>query len=68
MVFFLQFNRLKKEYKKENFDNATQNWMNFQPQFGTDETFKSTCQQDFTQLGERGEKFKIRETYLTKDE
>jgi plasmid maintenance system antidote protein VapI len=42
---------------QEPFDNATQNWMNFQKTFGTEDTFKTTAMQDIPSLDQRTEKF-----------
>ena len=50
------------------FGDATENWMNFQPQFETKETFKTTTGTSFTQLGDRKDPFKLKETGLTKDQ
>jgi len=58
----------KKDYNKEKFDNATQNWMNFQASFKPEETFKTTTQQDIPQMEDRKEKFKLRQNNLTKNE
>ena len=41
--------------------------MNFQPQFETKETFKTTTGTSFTGLGDRKDPFKLKETGLTKD-
>ena len=42
--------------------------MNFQKTFQPDQTFKTTFKQDLGQLEDREEKFKLRQTYLTKNE
>ena len=42
--------------------------MNFQPTFTPDQTFKSTNRQDIGALGEREEKFHLRQNNLTKNE
>jgi len=40
----------KKDYAKEPFDNATQNWMNFQKTFQPQDTFKTTAMQDIPEM------------------
>ena len=43
----------KKDYEKEPFDNASENWMQFQKTFTPDATFKTTAMQDIPQMEER---------------
>ena len=50
---------------QEAFGSATDNWMNFQPAFKTDETFKTTNGTSFCGMGDRGEPFKLKQTSLT---
>ena len=52
-------------YEKTQFFNSTDNWMNFQPDF--DGTFKTTQRVDYSQPSDQDAKFKIKETFLTKD-
>merc|ERR1712166_1433372 len=47
----------QKDYIKENFGNATQNVINFQAKFTTDDTFKTTAQVSY----------KLKDTALTAD-
>ena len=58
----------KADFKKESFGAATQNWMNFQPSFKTDDTFKTTAQCSFSGMEERKEPFALRQTGLTADQ
>ena len=42
--------------------------MNFQKKFGTQDTFKTTAQQDIPEFDNREEKFKLYQTKLTANE
>ena len=53
---------LANSIEQARFGDATENWMNFQPQFETKETFKTTTGTSFTQLGDRQDPFKLKET------
>ena len=57
----------KPAYGKEKFGNATENWMNFQQGFSTEETFKTTNGTSFNGMEERKDAFKLRQTALTAD-
>ena len=50
------------------FGNATENWMNFQPTFKPEETFKTTTGTSFNGMDERKDPFTLKKTGLTKDE
>ena len=50
---------------QQKFGNATENWMNFQPGFSTEETFKTTAGTSFSDMGARADPFKLRQTALT---
>ena len=50
---------------QEAFGNASENWLNFQSTMPTDETFKTTAQVSYNEMGARGEPFKLRQTALT---
>ena len=51
------------------FFGATENWMNFQTgKVESDETFRTTAQQDFTQPKDQESKFKLKDNALTKDQ
>merc|ERR1712166_1374150 len=45
----------QKDYIKENFGNATQNVINFQAKFTTDDTFKTTAQVSYNPIADRKE-------------
>ena len=47
-------------YNKEQFGNATQNWMNFQQGFTPDETFKTTSQISYSEMEGRTDPFALR--------
>ena len=55
----------KPNYQKEAYGNATQNWMNFQPSFQTDETFKTTSATSFCNMDDRQSPFALKQTSLT---
>ena len=50
------------------FGHATENWLNFQPEFQTGETFKTTNGTSFNAMGDRKNPFELKKTGLTKDE
>ena len=51
--------------KKREFFKSTDNWMNFQPDF--DGTFKTTQRVDYASPSDQEPKFKMKETFLTKN-
>ena len=55
----------KKEVKSDKFVKATDNWLNFQPEF--EGTFKTTQRESYKPAVEQESPFKLRETQLTGD-
>ena len=53
---------------QEKFGNANENWLNFQPEYKTDETFKTTKESSFNGMADRKDPFTLKKTGLTKDE
>ena len=51
--------------KQEKFGNASENWMNFQQTMPTDETFKTTSQISFNDMGGRTDPFALRQNATT---
>ena len=52
-------------FQQQKFGNASENWMNFQPGFGTEETFKTTAGTSYSGMDARVDPFKLRQTGLT---
>ena len=55
----------EEEPKKQEFFKSTDNWLSFQPDF--DGTFKTTHRVDFSSPSDQEPKFKIKDTFLTKN-
>ena len=54
-------------HSQQKYGDFTQDWMKFQPAFEAKETFKTTKQTSFADMGDRKDPFTLKATGLTKD-